>query len=171
MANQRTAGFIAKPKNPEYTVGKKHRTVQSTFSLVTASMADGDTVELAGPLTFDDRVARIFSPNATPTMTAATNAKLGFFYKDTNGNLVLIKAASDAVLWNGVSLVTSVSARDLLLHYNSSLDTTKNIGDLLALGTDSEPSGGVYLVLTFPTKPSVNATYDLDISIEEATTE
>jgi hypothetical protein len=171
MANQRTAGFIAKPRNPEYTVGKKHRTVQATAALVSASMTNGDTLELAGPLTFDARIARVFTPNASPALTAAADVKLGFFYKDTNGNLVLIKAGSDAVLWNGVTLASALSTRDLLLGLNSSLDTTKNIGDLLAMTTDQEPAGGVYLVMTFPTKPSVNGTLDLDIVIEEATTE
>jgi len=114
MANQRTAGFIAKPRNPAYTVGKKFRTVQATAALVTASMVNGDTLELAGPLTYDERVARVFTPNASLALTAAADFKLGFFYKDTNGNLVLIKAGSDAVLWNGVTLAAALTTRDLL---------------------------------------------------------
>jgi hypothetical protein len=49
------------------------------------------------------------------------------------------------------------------------LDQTKNIGDLLGLTNESEPAGGVFLVLTMPTKPSANGSIDWDITIEEAT--
>lgn len=170
MANQRTAGFIAKPKNPVYQVGKKLRTVPAYASLVTASMTNGDTVELAGPFNFDARIHRVLSPNASPALTSAANAKLGFMYKDSTGAFKVVNAGSDAVLWNGVNLASSVSARDLLLNYNAALDQTKNIGQLLALNNDVSPAGGVYLVLTFPTKPSVNGILDLDIIVEEATT-
>jgi len=38
------------------------------------------------------------------------------------------------------------------------------------MGADQEPAGGVFLGLTFPTKPSVNGTLDLEVWIEEATT-
>lgn len=170
MANQRTAGFIAKPRNPFYTVGKKTRTITATAALVTASMTNGDTLELAGPLTFDERVARVLTPNASPALTSAADVKLGFFYKDSLGNLVLLKAGSDALLWNGVTLAAALTARDLLFDRNPTLVSTANIGDLLVMGSDQEPAGGVYLVMTFPTKPSVNGTLDLDIVIEEATT-
>lgn len=170
MATFRTTGFFAKPRNPIYTVGKEYRTVPARAALLTASMANGDIVELGGPFTYSDRIARVLSPNATPALTAAADAKLGFFMKDSQGALKLIKAGSDALLWNGASFVASVSARDLLLHFNAALDTTKNIGELLAQGFDQEPNGGVYLGLTFPTKPSVDGVLDLDIKVEEATT-
>lgn len=170
MANQRTTGFTAKPRNPDYTVGKKHRTVPARAALVTASMADGDTVELGGPFTYGDRIARVLTPNASPALTAATNVKLGFFMKGADGTLALIKTGSDALLWNGVTLAAALSARDLLFDRNSSLDSTKNIGELLAQGADAEPQGGVYLVMTFPTKPSVDGVLDLDVMVEEATT-
>lgn len=169
MATIRTTGFVAKPRNPVYSLGKKLQIVPAQASLVSASMTDGDILILAGPLTYGDRIARILSPNATPALTSATNAKLGFFQMK-NGQPALIKAGSDALLWNGVTFASSLSARDLLFHFNSSLNATQNIGELLAQGPDQEPAGGVFLGLTFPTKPSVNGVLDLDVVIEEATT-
>ncbi len=171
MAEIRTKGFIDKPRNPSNSVGKKFRTVPAYAALLTAGMTNGDILTLAGPLTFGERIARVFSPNATPALTAAADAKLGFFQRDqASGALKLIKAGSDAVLWNGVTLAASLSARDLLTSLNAALNQSLNIGELLALGADQEPAGGVFLGLTFPTKPSVNGTLDLEIWIEEATT-
>jgi len=171
MATIRTTGYTAKPRNPIYTTGKQYRTIPARAALVTASMADGDIVELGGPFTYSDRIARVLTPNASPALTSATNAKLGFFKKNSLGVLTLIKAGSDALLWNGVTLAAALSARDLLFSLNASLDSTKNIGDLLAQGDDQEPIGGVFLGLTFPTKPSVDGVLDLDVVVEEATTD
>lgn len=168
MAVIKTAGVTAKPRNPVYTVGKKLRTVNAVVTLVSANMANGDIVELAGPFTLSSRIARIISPASTPALTAATDAKLGFFKKNSAGALVVVNTGSDAVLWNGVTLATAISG-NILLVLNSSLDKFKTIGELLALGEDNEPSGGVYLGLTFPTKPTAGGTLDLDIVIEEAT--
>lgn len=171
MAEIRTAGFIAKPRNPVYTVGKKIRTIPAYASLLTASMANGDVLNLGGPFTYGDRIARVFSPNATPALTAAVDTKLGFFMRDqASGALKLVKAGSDALLWTGQTLATALSARDLLANLSAALDQTKNIGELLAMGADQEPAGGIFLGLTFVTKPSVNGILDLEVWVEEATT-
>lgn len=171
MATIRTTGYntAAKVRNPVYTVGKQYRTVPARAALATASMTNGDILILAGPLTYSERIARILSPNATPALTAATDAKLGFFQMKA-GVPALIKAGSDALLWNGVSFASALTARDLLFGLNASLDSTKNIGELLAQGVDQEPAGGVFLGLTFVTKPSNDGVLDLDVQIEEATT-
>jgi hypothetical protein len=170
MATFRTTGFTAKPKNPVYTVGKKYRTVPARAALLTASMTNGDIVELAGPLTYGERIARISTPNASPALTAAADSKLGFYYKANDGTLTLIKSGSDALLWTGATLAAALSTRDLLMHFTPALDTTKNIGELLGQTHDQEPAGGVYLGLKFPTKPSVDGVLDLEVMIEEAST-
>lgn len=169
MATIRTTGFVAKPRNPVYSVGKQYRTVPAGAALVSTAMTNGDILILAGPLTYSERIARVMSPNATPALTAAADAKLGFFQM-VAGVPKVIKSGSDALLWTSATLVSSLSARDLLFHFNSALDATKNIGELLAQGVDQEPAGGVFLGLTFVTKPSANGTLDLDVVIEEATT-
>lgn len=169
MAVIKTTGALAKPRDPMYGTGKAMRKINAQASLVAASMANGDILELAGPFTFDSRIDRVFSPNATPALTAATDSKLGFFKKNADGSLSVIKSGSDALLWTGATLATSLSARDLLMSFTPALDRTKSIGELLAMGRDQEVTGGVWLGLTFPTKPSVNGTLDLDIEVEEAT--
>jgi hypothetical protein len=171
MAELRTKGFTDKPRNPSNSVGKKFRTVPAYAALLTASMVNGDILTLAGPLTFGERIARVVTLNASPALTSATDAKLGFFMRNpSDGTLKLIKAGSDALLWNGVTLAASLSTRDLLTSLNSALNQSLNIGELLQMGADQEPAGGVFLGLTFPTKPSVNGTLDLEVWIEEATT-
>lgn len=163
----RTTGFTAKPRDPVYSVGKKYRTIPARASLVTTSMTNADMLVLAGPLTYADKIARVISQNATPALTAASDNDLGFFYKKADGTFVAID--SD-ILWDGVSLVSALSTRDLLFGLNTSLDSTKNIGELLGKGVDQEPVGGVFLGLTFNVKPSNDAVLDLDVLVEEATT-
>lgn len=171
MTNFRNTGFIAKPRNPVYTVGKKYRTIPARAALLTASMVNGDTFELGGPFTSSDRIARIFTPNATPALTGATDSKLGFM-KKVGGVLTILTNVANAnqVLWNNATLAAALSSRDLLTSINTALNTTLNIGELLGLGPDQEPDGGYFLVLTFPTKPSVDGVLDLEVWFEEATT-
>ena len=171
MPTFRTTGYTAKPRNPLYTVGKHFTKVHAHKALVSADLTNGDIIELAGAMSFKDRVHAVFTPNASPALTAATDAKLGFFKKDLDGALSVIQTGSDALLWNGVTLAAALSTRDMLLSLNTALDTTKNIGELLGLGVDKEPVGGVFLGLTFPTKPSVDGVLNVEIDIEKATTD
>ena len=60
---------------------------------------------------------------------------------------------------------------DMLVTKNTSLDNTKAIRDLLSIGPDQEPPGGVFLVLTNTTTANTaGGVADIDILIEEATT-
>ena len=166
-------GAQAFKRNPMYTVGKKMRKVNSKFTVQTTG-ANGDQYVLAGPLNLDDRISRIYTQSMA-ALTSATNANLGFYYsKDglaTQAGLVPVKSGGGNELWSGVSLATAVTTfLDVLTNKNSSLDNTKSIRDLLNLGPDMQPSGGVYLVLTLPTANTAGGTVDLDIEIEEATT-
>lgn len=164
----RTTGYTAKPRNPVYSVGKQYRTIPARISLTNASMTNGDLWIMAGPFTYADRIARVFSPNATPALTAAADNDLGFFYKKPDGTFAEL---DKDILWDGVTLAAALSTRDLLFNLNASLDSTKNIGELLGKGDDQEPFGGVYLGLTFNTKPTADGALDLDVVVEEATTE
>lgn len=138
--------------------------------MLTASLANNDQLILAGPFTFDERIDAIMTHNASPALTAAV-ANLGFMYMSGDGTLVEIKSGGSSVLWSATTaLQAALSTRDLLMSINTGLNTTQNIGELLALGTDQEPAGGVYLVLTFTTKPSVDGVLDVDVMVEEANT-
>jgi hypothetical protein len=69
---------------------------------------------------------------------------LGFWFKDTSGTLVEL---DKDILWDGITLASAVTYPDLLTGFNSALDGSKTIGQLLGKGSDQEPFGGVYLVL------------------------
>lgn len=174
MALYQSIGKTAFGRNPMYSVGKKMRKVNSKFTVPTTG-AIGDQYILAGPLSLDERVSRIYT-QAMAALTSATTWNLGFYYsKDnlaTQAGLAPVKASGGNELWSGVSLVTAVTTfLDVLTNKNSSLDNTKSIRDLLSYGPDQEPIGGVYLVLTNTTTANTaGGTVDLDIEIEEATT-
>lgn len=169
MAIFGSTGAAAFPKNPQYTVGKKMRTVQY-FETFATTGTNGDQHILAGPLTMDDRIARIMTQRMA-AMTTATNANLGFYYKKPDGTYAVVKASGGNELWSGVTLAAAITTwTDLLTAKNASIDTTKSIRDLLSLGPDAEPVGGVYLVLTLPTAQTAGGITDLDIIIEESTT-
>lgn len=166
-------GAQAFKRNPMYWTGKKMRKVSSKFAVATTG-ANGDQYILAGPMSIDDRVARIYA-NGLVALTSATSNNLGFYYsKDnlaTQAGLVPVKSGGGNELWSAVSLASAVTAfSDLLTAKNSGLDNTKAIRDILSLAPDSEPWGGIYLVLTIGTAQSAGGTIDLDIEIEEATT-
>lgn len=166
-------GKAAFPLNPFYQVGKDLRTVGAKFTVPTTGTA-GDQYILGGPFSIDDRIARIWVAQFA-ALTSASNCNLGFYYtKDalaTQANLVVVKAGGGNELWSGVSLVTAPTAGlDLLTSKNTSLDNTKAIRDLLSLGPDAEPVGGIYLVLTLVAANTAGGVVDLDIEIEEATT-
>lgn len=166
-------GKTAFGRNPVFSVGKKMRKVNSKFAIATTG-ANGDQYVLAGPLTLDDRISRIYA-NSLPALTSATSNNLGFYYsKDglaTQAGLVPVKASGGNELWSAITLASAVTAfSDLLTAKNTGLDNTKAIRDLLTLGPDSEPAGGIYLVLTVTVAQSAGGTADLDIEIDEATT-
>lgn len=174
MALLKSIGSAAFIRNPMYTVGKQMRKVNSKFTVATTGNI-GDQYILAGPLTIDDRISRIYT-QAMAALTSATTWNLGFYYsKDalaTQAGLAVVKAGSDSVLWSAVNLTAAVTTfLDVLTNKNSALDNTKSIRDLLTLGPDAEPMGGIYLVLTnMTTANTAGGTVDLDIEIEEATT-
>lgn len=172
MALIQSIGKLAYPRNPNFSSGDKLRRVHSKFTVATTGNA-GDQYILAGPLAMDARIARIFGK--LPALTTATNANLGFYYtKDglaTQANLVPVKSGGGNELWSAVSLAAAVTTYDdLLTLKNAALDNTKPIRDLLLLGPDAEPFGGIFLVLTLPTANTAGGTVDLDIEFEEATT-
>lgn len=166
-------GAAAFKRNPMYTVGKKMRKVNSKFTVQTTG-ANGDQYVLAGPMSIDDRISRIYSQRMA-ALTSATDSNVGFYYSTdalaTQAGLKVVKASGGNEIWSGVSLASAVTTfLDLITSKNSALDNTKSIRDLLSLGPDSEPAGGIYLVLTLPTANSAGGVCDMDIEIEEATT-
>ena len=157
-------GLQAKAKNPMYRTGKKLTTVHSQLTVDASELTNGDIFVLAGGLPLDARVHRIFSPNATPALTAATDNDIGF-YKMVDGALV---ALDKDIVVDGATLASALSTRDLL-SLNSSLDRSKTIGELLSLTNEKEPASGVYLCLTMNTKSTADGVLDLDIVVEYPT--
>lgn len=162
-------GSAAKPRNPMYAGGKKLRTVHANLSVVASAAVNGDVFILAGALELGWRIHRIIAPMGTPALTTAADNDLGFFRKTTDGEYVAIDAD---ILWDGATLASAITDKgvDLLNTLNASLDQTKNIGELLQLGSDEDYVGGVYLGLTMNTASTADGELDLDVVIEEATT-
>lgn len=174
LAVYKSIGLTAFPHSASFGPGKKMRVTNAKFTVPTTGTI-GDQYVLAGPLTLDDRIARIYS-QAMAALTSATTWNLGFYYSTdnlaTNAGLKPVKSGGGNELWSGVSLATAVTTfLDVLTNKNSSLDNTKAIRDLLSLGPDAEPVGGIYLVLTNTTTANTaGGTVDLDVVIDEATT-
>lgn len=170
----RSIGYTAFKLNPMYQTGKRMNKVNAKFTVPTTGNI-GDQYVLAGPLSIDDRISRIYS-QAMAALTSATTWNLGFYYSTdqlaTTAGLVPVKASGGNELWSGVDLTAAVTTfLDVLTKKNSSLDNTKAIRDLLSLGPDYEPVGGIYLVLTNTTTANTaGGTVDLDVEIEKATT-
>ena len=170
----KSIGIAAFPLNPYYQTGKELVTVGFKCTVATTGNI-GDQYILAGPLTVDDRVSRII-PARFPGLTSATTWNLGFYKSSDNGatlaGLSPVVSGGGNELWSGVSLVTAPTLGvDMLVSKNTSLDNTKAIRDLLSIGPDQEPAGGVFLVLTNTTTANTaGGGIDIDIEIEEATT-
>lgn len=170
MADKPNALLTAKPKNPRFESGTSTRKVEYRAVVSAANSDDGDIFILAGPLRFGDRIAAIRpGGQGTPALTGATNTDLGFFYKDADGDYVEIDAD---ILWDGITLASALTYPNLLTGLNTSLDVSKNIGEHLDKGSDEQPHGGVYLVMTTLAKNTATGplTLDLEIEIDEATT-
>lgn len=170
MADKVNALLTASPRNSRFESGKATRVVDFQASITAANSAANDKLLLAGPLRFGDRIAAIRTlGQGTPALTSASNNHLGFWFKDSSGALVELDRD---ILWAGITLATAVTYPDLLTGFNAALDRSKNIGQLLGLGADKEPAGGVFLVLQ--TVAANTATgpllLNLQIEIDEATT-
>ncbi len=162
-----SAGLTAYPNNPLWTVGKHLKQVRYTRTITDAETTAGDIYILAGPLTFGDRIDSVIG--STPAFTSSNDCDLGFYKKNADGTYTALSTGD--TLWNGVDLSSALSYRELLGTLNTSLNRSKNIGQLLSLGADSEPVGGVYLGLKFVVA-STGGTVILDllINVDEATT-
>lgn len=150
MANIENVLAVAETKNPRFQSGKMTKTVEYEASITTAAATDGDLYILASGLSFADRISGLRANSAgTPALTAAIDNDLGFFYKDEKG---AYQALDADILWDGVTLASALTSPNLLTTLNASLDASQNIGQLLGLGIDKEPAGGVFLGLTMNTK-------------------
>lgn len=170
MAVINSIGKVAFPRNSTFQVGKHPRKVGYKEAVVAAGAVIGDQRILAGPFTSDFRISRILA-NAMPALTSMV-VNLGFAKLDSLGNYVQVQANSLTALWSGVSLATAVTTySDILTGKNAALDNTKTIGQLLNIGPDSEPVGGIYLVMTTTTAQTAGGplTLDLDIEVDDPT--
>ena len=167
MAEINSIGKTACPKNAFFQGGTKVRKV-GYKEVVPASGTIGDTRVLAGPFTSDHRINRILA-NAMPALTTMA-ANLGFWYRNQSGALAKVTSTNNTALWSAVSLATAVTTySDILTGKNSSLDNTKTIGQLLSIGADQEPYGGIYLVMETTAAPTAGGTLDLDIEVGDPT--
>lgn len=171
MADKVNALLTASPRNPRFEMGKFSRLVDFQASITAANSAAGDKFTLSGPHRFAERIASVRTMGqGTPALTSAADNDLGFWYKNAAGTLVEV---DKDILWDGITLAAAVTYPDLLTGFNAALDRSKNIGQLLGLGADKEPMGGVYLVLQTNTANTAAGPLllNLQIEIDESSTQ
>ncbi len=165
----RSDGVTNYPKDPGFKQGKKMRSTFFTKTVTSASSAIGDVYILGGPYTMDTRIAALMG--ALPAFTSATSCDLGFYKTDLNGTFSPAKASGGAELCSAVDLSSSKTYQELLSVLNTSLDRTKNIGDLLSLTGESQPASGIYLGLRFNVaNTAASVLLALETVVEEANT-
>lgn len=168
MTTRRTVGYTAKPQNPIYSVGKKLITVPANVLLDVSELANNDVFILSGPLSLDARIDSIRVHKAFDLAEANDN-DFGFYKMNTDGTFTAIDAD---ILIDGVDLTAStgvIAGYDLLVA-NTSLDTSKNIGELLGVKSDVGYAD-VYLGWLMKVKEATaDITVRLDIIVEESTT-
>jgi hypothetical protein len=142
MTTYQSVGKAGKPNNPIYQSGKRLRQIVFRKTITDAESEVNDLYILGGPLSYDARVHSIVGAN--PAQTSNNDADLGFYKEEEDGTYTAIDAD---ILWDGADLSSAITYRNLLTHLNSSLDTTKTIGELLSKTSEQEPVGGVYLGL------------------------
>lgn len=175
MADKVNALNTASPRNPRFATGKRSKIVEFSADLTSGNSANGDLLILATGLSFADRISALF-PNAAsiPALTAATDNDLGFYHVKEDGTFSSLFGDSVVdgvdVLWDGVDLSGVTPFGNILTGENSSLDHSQNIGELLGLGVDEEPFGGVVLAITMNTANTATATVTIATHIDEATT-
>lgn len=138
MAKKQTLGYTAKPSDPLYTNGKYIREVLAAIS-ITAAAAANDVHVLAHNIPIDAQVVGIFLPSGSAQIADLTDVDFGFHRADNDAALG-IDALADGVNFSAAARTYAV---DLI-----ESDTTKNIGELLSLQSDEEPSGGVNVTAT-----------------------
>jgi len=167
MATWNNLGYTAKDRNPMYQTGKKLLTVHAQAPIDVSKVDNGDVWVLA-QVSLTSRVHRIVVGKAF-ACTAAADNDFGF-YRKVNGVLVAI---DKDILVDGIDFTSgsgSLSYGYDILSANTSLDRTKNVGELLDVSTD-DGYAEIYLCMTMNTKETTNdLVIDLDVVIEESTT-
>lgn len=159
-----------KPKDPFYTVGKKNMTVRGRLQVVVASAAVGDIYVLAEGLSLADRIDSVVAVSASGTLTAANSWDIGFYKLNSAGAMVPVKASGGNELVSAADYSAGIAAGTDLIAGMSDANSWKGIGDLMSLGVDAEPAGGVFLGLRSNVAPTTNnRTLDIRVTIEEAT--
>ncbi len=162
----RSNGYTNYPNDPLYSGGKKLKTAMYEKTIATGAGTNKLHI-LSGAHSFADKIAAVHG--ATPALTSANDCDLGFYKKDEAGTFTVLGTGDE--LWNGADLSSALTFRELLGTLNTSLDRTKNIGQILALTSGSEPVGGVYLGLLIKTaSTAASEVLKLEVKIEEATT-
>lgn len=142
MAKKQTLGYTAKPSDPLYTNGKYIREVLAVIS-ITAAAAVNDVHVLAHNIPIDAQVVGIFLPSGSAIIAGLTDVDFGFHRADNDA------ALDTDVLADGVNFSAAARASAVdLIGSGLTFDTTKNIGELLSLQSDEEPSGGVNVTAT-----------------------
>lgn len=165
MAEHKTLGATASPKNGMYKEGKVLRRVHAEVDIAAASVGAGDIVVLAEDIPLNGRVHRINAVQAIGSITGANDNDIGFYTRDGSGALVALDDGAELV--ETLDISSGLAAGDVLAQ-NSSLDRTKTVAELAGVKRDA---GYQDIVLGWKSvaDPTADLVLDLDIELEVPT--
>lgn len=159
----------AYPNDSMAGIGKNVRRVRAKKTFTSGTSAIGDIFILGGPFTVADRIDGLYG--AIPAFTSATSNDLGFYVKNADGTFSAFSTAAATSLWSAVDLSSAKTFNEQLTVLNTSLDLTKNIGDLCSLNADQQPVGGLYVGLRFNVaNTAASAILNLALDVEQSNT-
>ena len=156
----------AYPTDPLFNNGQIVKTVIATID-VTASSADGDVIVLAKGLPLGVKVIGLRLPTVVSGITQLSDVDFGVYaaHNLTIDALVSTIPTADVldkdILVDGTDLSAAKAANVDIL----SADRAKSLGDLLSLGADKEPAGGVAICATINTQGSGTGTIEVAIDL------
>ena len=162
--------YNAYPSDSMSGIGKNVRRVRAKKTFTSGTSAIGDVFILGGPFTVSDRIDGLYG--AIPAFTSANSNDLGFYVKNlADGTFAPYSTAAATALWSAVDLTSAKTFNEQLTVLNTSLDLTKNIGDLCSLNADQQPVGGLYVGLRFNVANTASsAILNLSLEVEQANT-
>ncbi len=162
----RSDQFNGNKKDSGATSGKKMLSAFFHKTVTSATSAIGDIFILGGPYTMDDKVQCL--RGVIPSLTSANDCDFGFYKKNEDGTFTALGAGTE--LADAADLSSGNTTPNILAALNTTLDTTKTIGGLLSLTSESQPPSGVYVGVLFNVaNTAASVIWNTELVVQEAT--
>lgn len=168
MATLKTVGYTENPYSGLYNNGKVLRTVNAQFNMAAANITANDVVRLTGALSCDSKLHRVMVPAGVAATAGFTDNDLILMVMKTqaDGTQKLEKITGSTIIVDGLDFSSEVVCKDLLSE-NTSLDKTKTLKELAGSNFEGRE---VFICLEVKNKPTAAVKLDLDLVLENSTT-